>query len=85
MMRTPADREDGKAVDQTDERVAPDDQADLGHQKDRAEDVGGKLGGADRGTGAFGAAEGEKDHESREDPVADHDHHDGRVLSSEMF
>ncbi len=41
--------------------------------------------GPHRRAGAFGAAEGQEDHEPRKGPVADHDDHQGVVFARQML
>ena len=79
-----ADGKDRVAVDEADQRVAPDDQADLGHQKAGADQMGWQPPRPDRGARPFGAAEGEEDDETGEGPVADHDDHQCVVFARKV-
>jgi hypothetical protein len=74
-----ADREDGEAVDQPDLGVAPDDQADFRDQQHRADEMRRQAAGPDRCAEPLGPPQRQQDHEAREDPVADHDDHLGRI------
>ena len=76
--------EDRVAFDQAQDGEGGDHDADLGRQKNAARGLHQRLVGARRGADAARLARGDRDHEGREEPVADHHDHQDVVFARQV-